>query len=124
MADPVWLLVMFDLPVVTREQRSEANKYRKALYDSGFEQIQFSVYAKYLVNASGVRSLLPVLRGRIPANGEVRVIRLTDEQWAGMYRYYGQVELRPERVPTQLALFGAAKIERKPHAGASGRDSD
>lgn len=105
MADRVWLLVLFDFPVLTKAQRRDANRYRHALYDRGFTQIQLSVYAKYLINATGVRALLPVLRGAVPPEGEVRVLRLTDEQWAGMYRYYGPRELPPEPPPPQLALF-------------------
>ena len=105
MADPVWLMVMFDLPVQTKDQRRSANQYRNLLYDRGFAQIQFSIYAKYLVNATGVRSLLPGLRAAIPPLGEVRILRLTDEQWASMYRFYGAAEVPPEVIPPQLALF-------------------
>ena len=105
MADPVWLMVMFDLPVKTKEQRRGANRYRNMLYDQGFSQVQFSVYAKYLINASGVRSLLPRLRQAIPVNGEVRVLRLTDEQWSSTYRYFGDREVSPEERPSQLELF-------------------
>ena len=100
MADPVWLMVMFDLPVKTKEQRRGANRYRNMLYDQGFSQVQFSVYAKYLINASGVRSLLPRLRQAIPVNGEVRVLRLTDEQWSSTYRYFGDREVSPEERPS------------------------
>jgi CRISPR-associated protein Cas2 len=105
MADPVWLMVMFDLPVRTKEQRRGANRYRNMLYDQGFSQIQFSVYAKYLINASGVRGLLPHLRQAIPVDGEVRVLRLTDEQWSSTYRYFGDREVSPEERPSQLELF-------------------
>ena len=73
---------MFDLPVKTKQQRREATQYRKLLLDLGFSQVQLSVYSKYLVNASGVRGILPWLKGRVPPRGEVRVLRLTDEQRA------------------------------------------
>ena len=105
MADPVWLLVMFDLPVASRHQRKAANDYREMLYEKGFSRVQFSVYAKYLINATGMRTLLPTLRGMIPDEGEVRILRLTDEQWSTMYRYYGAEEVEPEGLPTQLVLI-------------------
>jgi len=104
MADRVWLLVMFDLPVVTSDQRRDANRYRNLLYDQGFSQVQLSVYSKYLLNSSGVRRILPVLRGNVPAQGEVRVLKLTDEQWSGMSRYYGPQDAAVEAEPTQLFL--------------------
>jgi CRISPR-associated protein Cas2 len=105
MADPVWLLVMFDLPVKTAEQRKSANKYREMLYDRGFAQAQLSVYCKYLINSTGVRSALPMLRGMVPEGGAVRVLRLTDEQWAAMYRFYGPDAVAPEDRPEQLTLL-------------------
>lgn len=105
MADPVWLLLMFDMPVKTAEQRRLANRYRHLLLDYGFAQVQLSVYSKYLVNASGVRALLPRLRAGIPPDGAVRIVRLTDEQWASTYRYHGQAEIPNARKPDQLALF-------------------
>ena len=111
MADPVWLLLMFDLPVVTKEQRRRATKYRKMLLDLGFSQTQLSVYSKYLLNGAGVRGLLPWVRDSIPPNGAVRMIRLTDEQWASMYRFHGPNSLPPEDRPEQLGLFMAIDAE-------------
>jgi CRISPR-associated protein Cas2 len=105
MADKMWVLVMFDLPTLTKPQRRAAGKYRLLLRDLGFGMTQLSVYSKYLVNATGLLPILPELKRNVPANGEVRVIKLTDDQWAGMYRYYGPVETKVEPAPTQLALF-------------------
>lgn len=105
MADPVWVLLMFDLPVGTKEQRRRATKYRKTLLDLGFSQVQLSVYSKYLVNASGLRGLIPWVRDGIPPDGEVRMLRLTDEQWAATYRYYGPAQISVEAKPEQLGLF-------------------
>lgn len=96
---------MFDLPVLTKDQRRDATKYRKMLLDLGFSQVQLSVYSKYLLNATGLRSLLPWLKGSIPANGEVRVLRLTDEQWSATYRYFGPEQVPVEGRPEQLGLF-------------------
>jgi CRISPR-associated protein Cas2 len=106
MADPVWVLVMFDLPVVTKDQRREAGRYRNMLYDLGFAQIQLSVYTKYVVNASGVRTLLAPIKYGVPAGGAVRMLRLTDEQWAATYRFWGPQEVAVEDRPRQLVLFG------------------
>ena len=38
------MVVMFDLPVETREQRKIATKFRKYLLDEGYVMMQFSVY--------------------------------------------------------------------------------
>ena len=108
MADPVWLLLMFDLPVKTKEQRRLASRYRTTLLDLGFNQIQLSVYAKYVINASGIRGVLIPIRNSIPPQGAVRMIKLTDDQWAGSYRFYGAQEVEVEETPTQLGLFDSS----------------
>jgi CRISPR-associated protein Cas2 len=105
MADPVWLLLMFDLPVLTKEHRRRATQYRKMILDLGFSQVQLSVYSKYLVNASGVRSLLSPIRDLVPPQGDVRMLKLTDEQWASTYRYFGAQQVPIEGKPEQLGLF-------------------
>ena len=35
-SEPMWCVVMFDLPVGTKKQRSEANRFRNHLFDLGF----------------------------------------------------------------------------------------
>lgn len=113
MADPVWVLLMFDLPVKTREQRRRASQYRLMLLEIGFSMVQLSIYSKYLINATGLRSILPQIKNEIPNNGAVRVMRLTDEQWASTYRYYGPIDTSNEPIPDQLALFADEPEEEK-----------
>lgn len=42
------LMIMFDLPVETSEERKEYRKFRKNLINEGFIMIQYSVYVKSL----------------------------------------------------------------------------
>ena len=42
----MWLVVMFDLPVIEREERKAATAFRNDLLDMGFEMSQFSVYVR------------------------------------------------------------------------------
>lgn len=39
----MWIFVMFDLPVDTKEHAREATKFREFLLDEGFEMSQFSI---------------------------------------------------------------------------------
>ena len=43
----MWMIVMFDLPVVLKEERKAATAFRNSLLDMGFEMSQFSVYARF-----------------------------------------------------------------------------
>ncbi len=44
------LMIMFDLPVETSEDRRIYRKFRKALLNEGFLMIQYSVYARVCVD--------------------------------------------------------------------------
>lgn len=41
-----WILVAFDLPVLSKKQRKAATGFRQWLLDDGFHMLQFSVYAR------------------------------------------------------------------------------
>ncbi|WP_201517871.1 CRISPR-associated endonuclease Cas2 [Gulosibacter hominis] len=105
MADPVWLLLMFDLPVKEPEQRRVASKYRKLLLDEGFSMIQLSVYVRHLINGTAAIPVIEFLKNNVPAQGHVRILRLTDDQWARGWRLYGSEYIEPEAPPDALVLF-------------------
>ncbi|WP_136089073.1 CRISPR-associated endonuclease Cas2 [Auritidibacter ignavus] len=106
MADPVWLMVMFDLPVKTSEQRNAANAFRNQLLDLGFSKVQLSVYAMYFLNASQSERVLKKVQSSICAGGAVRVLRFSDATWSSQKRFEGPgFEKDPEEKPSQLLLF-------------------
>lgn len=105
MADPMWLLVMFDLPVKTKRQRHDANQYRHILLDQGFDMVQLSVYCKYYLSSNSVRKDITILKSNVPAGGSVRVMKVTDQQWASTLRFAGPKEVEVEAPPEQLMIF-------------------
>lgn len=105
MADPVWLLLMFDVPVKTKAQSRAATHLRNTLKDRGFSRIQFSIYAKYLTNATAAIPLQKEFQLLVPPSGSVRILKIPDRQWASMIRFEGPVEAKPEEPPEQLILF-------------------
>ena len=48
------VLVLFDLPVLTGDQRREYARFRKFLLKSGFLMLQESVYCKLALNTTVV----------------------------------------------------------------------
>lgn len=105
MADPVWLLVMFDLPTLEKEQRRAANAYRKLLLNKGFSRAQLSVYCRYMINGTAAIPILDFLKGTVPDDGYVRVLQLTDRQWGKGWHLYGKNYIPQEEPPEQLLLF-------------------
>lgn len=103
--DEVWCLVMFDLPVQTKRQRREATAFRKLLMDLGFSMIQFSVYGKYSPTYNGHMVTERIIKECLPANGEVRIIHLSNHQWAKATRFKSKKIVQNEEKPEQMILF-------------------
>ncbi len=101
----MWLLVMFDLPVVEREQQRSANQFRAKLMDDGYRRLQYSVYARPTPSMENTQVHMERLQGWIPPEGEVRALIITDKQFARMKVFYGGKRKEPEKPPPQLLLF-------------------
>lgn len=76
-----WMLVMFDLPVLTKKERKVATEFRKKLLDDGYQMVQFSVYARPCVDRDRLEKHALRIENFCPAAGNVRVLFLTDRQW-------------------------------------------
>ena len=105
--EPVWAIVFFDLPVDTKVHRRDATRYRHGLQELGFGRIQLSVYAKYLVNSSGLEWLAKRIAFGIPTGGAVRMLAVSDVEWSKMLRYEGEKRVPIEDRPEQLTIFDA-----------------
>jgi len=77
-----WLMAMFDLPVMTDKERKTASHFRHDLLDHGFLMIQFSVYARPCVNFEQLEKHIRTIKALVPEAGNVRLMYITDEQWA------------------------------------------
>jgi CRISPR-associated protein Cas2 len=84
-----WIMVMFDLPVMTDEERKAATHFRKQLLDTGYLMIQFSIYARPCVSYETMDVQTRVLEKVVPAAGNVRVMFFTDQQWQRAYTVVG-----------------------------------
>lgn len=84
------LIVMFDLPTVTAEDRRNYTQFRKTLIQNGFIMMQESVYTKLMVTPSAKQSLIQMLRKNKPPQGLVCALEVTEKQFAGMEYLVGQ----------------------------------
>lgn len=101
----VWCLVMFDLPVKTKGQRTSANLFRNQLLDLGFSREQFSVYAQYLPVGSRLAKTVKEIKSILPSGGSVEILAISDRLWSGAYRFSGGARKKPPETPTQLEIF-------------------
>ena len=102
-----WLLVAFDLPVKSREQRKRAIGFRQFLLDDGFLMVQFSVYARSCVSFARQETHLDRVKKSLPPEGSVRAWFVTRAQWERSYVIHGSpaVEVPAEDMPEQIQLW-------------------
>jgi CRISPR-associated protein Cas2 len=101
----MWIFVMFDLPVGTKEQVREATKFREFLLDEGFEMCQFSVYARFCNGKDAYESYLKRIEASLPEKGDVHVLTFTDRHYEGIVQFVSQRRKRQRKNPDQLAMF-------------------
>ena len=101
----MWLFTMFDLPVDSQKARKRYAQFRKQLIKEGFCMLQFSVYARYFATEDASASIRKGISEVIPDDGRVRILAVTDKQFAKMEVYYGKTAERVEDPPAQMMLF-------------------
>lgn len=101
----MWIFVMFDLPVTTRDQARAATKFREFLLDEGFEKSQFSVYARFCNGKEQFETYMRRVEASLPDRGDVHILSFTDRQYENIVRFSGQRRRRQRKNPDQLALF-------------------
>jgi CRISPR-associated protein Cas2 len=101
----MWLFAMFDLPVLSKEQRKRATRFRKHLLTHGFCMLQFSVYARHCPTEDSAVHYRDRVASDLPPEGQVRLLSVTDRQFGKMKVFIGNSSAPPEPTPVQLMLF-------------------
>ena len=78
------MMLFFDLPVETPQQRREYSKFRKYLIKNGFLMMQESVYCKIAPNQTAVNSIYNGLQKNKPSKGLIQTLIVTEKQFSKM----------------------------------------
>lgn len=101
----MWVVVMFDLPVVEKSERKAATDFRNALLDMGFEMSQFSVYMRFCSSQSQVDTYCAQIENSLPAGGKVNILQFTDKQYERIITFRGKTKQPLNKSPDQYDLF-------------------
>lgn len=86
------VLVLFDLPMVTAQERKIYTKFRKYLIKNGFLMMQESVYCKMALNQSAANSIMDGVRKNSPGDGIIQMLTITEKQYNKMEFICGEVK--------------------------------
>lgn len=86
------VLVFFDLPVITEENRRAYRKFRKFLLKNGFLMLQESVYCKLALNSTAVQTIVDNVHKNKPEEGLIQLLTVTEKQYAKMDIIIGNIK--------------------------------
>ena len=86
------MLVFFDLPTLTLEDKRNYRLFRKTLIKNGFIMLQESVYCRMMTSPSMENSLKKVVTDNKPPVGIVQLLLVTEKQFNNMEYVVGQYQ--------------------------------
>lgn len=92
------LILFFDLPMNTKEERRIYTRFRKYLINNGFSMIQFSVYVKIFPNRISMTQYIETLRNNLPQKGAIRVMGVTNKQYERMLIMVGGKTIQEDSI--------------------------
>lgn len=84
------MLVFFDLPTETAEDRRNYRRFRSGLIKNGFIMLQESVYCKLLMNSTADHYVREAVRKIRPPRGTVQMLTITEKQFSGIEYLVGE----------------------------------
>lgn len=101
----MWMVVMFDLPVVEKAERKAATDFRNTLLDMGFDMSQFSVYMRFCTSSAQVETYCKRVEAALPEGGKVNILQFTDKQYERIVSFHGKAKQPANKAPDQFDLF-------------------
>lgn len=96
------LMVFFDLPTATSENRRNYRRFRKDLILNGFFMLQESVYCRMVINEAMAKSVVARIESFKPPQGMVCAMIITEKQFAGISFIVG--DMKSDVVTTEQSL--------------------
>ncbi|WP_307975651.1 CRISPR-associated endonuclease Cas2 [uncultured Streptococcus sp.] len=100
------MILMFDMPTDTAEERKAYRKFRKFLLSEGFIMHQFSVYSKLLLNSSANKAMVDRLQENNPKKGSITLLTVTEKQFARMIYLHGERNTSVANSDNRLVFLG------------------
>jgi CRISPR-associated protein Cas2 len=101
----MWMMVLFDLPVMTPAERKAATRFRNFLLDEGFEMSQYSVYLRFCAGKEQAETHTKHVEKAVPKTGKVHILYFTDKQYENIVCFDGRKREPARKNPEQFVLF-------------------
>ncbi len=100
------ILVFFDLPVKSKNERRAATRFRNFLLNDGYHMIQYSVYARVCNGMDAVAKHRTRIKLNLPENGSIRLLVITEKQFEAIDILLGKLTEADDAFQCeQLSIF-------------------
>lgn len=102
----MWILVFFDLPTLTKEDKKAYTLFRKNLKRDGFTMFQLSIYIRNCASIENAKVHIKRVKSFLPDYGNICITCITDKQFSEIEIFVGKREKKKKRSEgIQLELF-------------------
>lgn len=102
----MWVIAVYDCPMIEREERRDYAIFRKSLLHENFFQLQNSLYVRHFPTMAVAEATIQRLRLSIPAGAQVAFFLVTDKQYGMTREFLGPKPSRKKPdFPEQIELF-------------------
>lgn len=99
------LIIMFDLPTETSNDRRNYRRFRKFLIENGYCMMQYSVYSKIILNRSALNLQKKKLHEHAPPRGYVDLLVVTEKQYTNIETLVGETERTKQEHSTKRMII-------------------
>lgn len=85
------VLVLFDLPSISKQEKRSYIKFRREIMDDGFIMMQFSIYSRFCRNYQDAQKHIERTRAIAPKDGNIRILCITEKQFEDMILVIGDL---------------------------------
>jgi len=101
----MWMMVLFDLPTQTEQDKKMYTRFRKGLLKDGFNMMQYSVYTRHCATRENLEVHIQRVKSMLPGKGMVSIIATTDKQFGDIKHFWGKKRKKQPPEPKQLEMF-------------------
>lgn len=101
----MWVLVMYDLPMVTPLEKKRYAAFRQKMLADGFQRFQFSLYLRHCASRENADVHVKRVKSFLPPRGHIGIIAITDKQFGMMEIFFGKTMTQGPAISQQLELF-------------------
>lgn len=99
------LILFFDLPTETNEDKKNYRMFHNFLIKDGFIMIQYSVYAKLSLNKSVTAQVKKRIEKNKPKKGNIAILEITEKQFANMQWILGQRQSKVLDTTDKITIY-------------------